>query len=171
MRSWNSQTGWKITLVVPEDWKDEFGNVLKKERWPEFTGDLISIPVWKNGNIILHSYKERWRAFLDAGRFDAIYVHNEPYALAAAQICRANAATLRVPFGFYSAQNILKHYPPPFNWLERMVYKQKLLCLSNHRGCRRSSSGQEIPGSFHGLPASARSLPFTVREAPKRIDV
>ena len=118
------QTGWKITLVVPEDWKDEFGNVLKKEKWPEFTGDLISIPVWKNGNIVLHLYKENWGAFLDAGRFDAIYIHNEPYALAAAQICRANARTLRVPFGFYSAQNILKRYPPPFNWLERMVYKQ-----------------------------------------------
>ena len=118
------QTGWKVTLVVPEDWKDEFGNVLKKEKWPEFTGDLISIPVWKNGNIILHLYRESWGAFLDAGRFDAIYVHNEPYALAAAQICRANARTLRAPFGFYSAQNILKRYPPPFSWLESMVYKK-----------------------------------------------
>jgi glycosyltransferase involved in cell wall biosynthesis len=118
------QTGWKITLVVPEDWRDEFGNILDKERWPEFTGDLITIPVWKNGNIILHLYKENWGAFLDAGRFDAIYVHNEPYALAAAQICRANARTLRAPFGFYSAQNILKRYPPPFSWLERMVYKK-----------------------------------------------
>jgi glycosyltransferase involved in cell wall biosynthesis len=118
------QTGWKITLVVPEDWKDEFGNILKKEKWPEFAGDLISIPVWKNGNIILHLYKENWGAFLDAGRFDAIYVHNEPYALAAAQICRANARWLRAPLGFYSAQNILKKYPPPFSWLERMVYNQ-----------------------------------------------
>ena len=25
------QTGWKITLVVPDAWKDEFGNVLG---WP-----------------------------------------------------------------------------------------------------------------------------------------
>jgi glycosyltransferase involved in cell wall biosynthesis len=118
------QTGWKITLVVPEDWKDEFGNILKKEKWPEFAGDLISIPVWKNGSIIFHVYRENWGAFLDAGRFDAIYIHNEPYALAAAQICRANARTLRAPFGFYSAQNILKKYPPPFSWLERMVYSQ-----------------------------------------------
>jgi L-malate glycosyltransferase len=118
------QTGWKITLVVPENWKDEFGNILDKEKWPEFTGDLITIPVWKNGHIILHFYKENWGAFLDAGRFDAIYVHNEPYALATAQICRANARGLRAPFGFYSAQNILKRYPPPFSWLERMVYKQ-----------------------------------------------
>lgn len=54
------QTGWKITLVVPEAWKDEFGNTLNKEKWPEFSGDLISIPVWNNGNIILHIYKENW---------------------------------------------------------------------------------------------------------------
>ena len=35
------QTGWKITLVVPDPWKDEFGNILSKEKWPEFSGDLI----------------------------------------------------------------------------------------------------------------------------------
>ena len=74
------QTGWKITLVVPDAWKDEFGNILSKEKWPEFSGDLIRIPVWNSGNIILHIYKENWGAFLDAGRFDAIYVNHEPYA-------------------------------------------------------------------------------------------
>jgi hypothetical protein len=56
------QTGWKITLVVPDAWKDEFGNILGKEKWREFSGDLVSIPVWNSGNIILHIYKENWGA-------------------------------------------------------------------------------------------------------------
>ena len=118
------QTGWKITLVVPEGWRDEFGNVLNKEKWPEFHGDLVSIPVWKNGNIILHVYRENWGAFLDAGRYDAIYVNHEPYALATAQLCWANSRTLKAPFGFYSCQNILKKYPPPFSWSEWMVFQK-----------------------------------------------
>jgi glycosyltransferase involved in cell wall biosynthesis len=118
------QTGWKMTLVVPDAWKDEFGNILSKEKWPEFSGDLISIPVWKSGNIILHVYKENWGAFLDAGRFDAIYVNHEPYALATAHLCWANSRTLKAPFGFYSCQNILKKYPPPFSWSEGTVFRK-----------------------------------------------
>ena len=118
------QTGWKITLVVPEAWKDEFGNTLNKEKWPEFSGDLISIPVWNNGNIILHIYKENWGAFLEAGRFSAIYVNHEPYALATAHLCWANSRTLKAPFGFYSCQNILKKYPPPFSWIEGTVFRK-----------------------------------------------
>ena len=92
------------------------------------------LPVWKNGHIILHIYKRNWGKYLKKNRFDAIYVQNEPYALAAAQICWANARTLRVPFGFYSAQNILKQYPPPFSWLESMVYRQSAYAFPDHRG-------------------------------------
>ena len=92
--------------------------------WPGLKANIEKVPVWKNGHIVLHVYKRNWTGFFKRNPFDAIYVHNEPYALVAAQICWANARTLRAPFGFYSAQNILKHYPPPFSWLESMVYKQ-----------------------------------------------
>ncbi|MGA7216377.1 MAG: glycosyltransferase [Terrimicrobiaceae bacterium] len=118
------QTGWKISLIIPDQWKDEFGNTLEGGTWPGLKAKIDKVPVWKNGHIVLHVYKRNWSNFLRKNRFDAIYVHNEPYALAAAQICRANARTIRAPFGFYSAQNIFKQYPPPFRWLERMVYKE-----------------------------------------------
>jgi glycosyltransferase involved in cell wall biosynthesis len=118
------QTGWKISLIIPDQWKDEFGNTLEGGVWPGLQASIEKVPVWKNGHIVLHTYKRNWNAFFKKNQFDAIYVHNEPYALAAAQIGWANARTLRVPFGFYSAQNILKKYPPPFSWLETMVYRQ-----------------------------------------------
>ena len=118
------QTGWKISIIIPSQWKDEFGNTLEGGVWPGLQANIEKVPVWKNGHIVLHVYKRNWASFFKRNLFDAIYVHNEPYALAAAQICWANARTLSVPFGFYSAQNILKHYPLPFSWLERMVYKR-----------------------------------------------
>jgi len=117
------QTGWKISLIIPDQWKDEFGNTLEGGIWPGLKANIEKVPVWKNGHIVLHVYKRNWTSFFKRNPFDAIYVHNEPYALAAAQICWTNAQTLKAPFGFYSAQNILKQYPPPFSWLERMVYK------------------------------------------------
>ena len=116
------QTGWKISLIIPDQWKDEFGNVLEGGVWPGLQATIEKVPVWKNGHIVLHVYKRDWAKFFRKHRFDAIYVHNEPYAMATVQICWANARTLRVPFGFYSAQNILKQYPPPFRWFESMVY-------------------------------------------------
>jgi glycosyltransferase involved in cell wall biosynthesis len=118
------QTGWKISLIIPDRWKDEFGNTLEGGTWPGLRAKIDRVPVWKNGHIVLHVYKRNWSSFLRKNRFDAIYVHNEAYALAAAQICLANARTIKAPFGFYSAQNILKQYPPPFRWLERMVYNK-----------------------------------------------
>lgn len=117
------QTGWQITLIVPDRWRDEFGNVLRDDLWPAFEAEFKSIPVWANGNIALHIYRHEWKRFLTEGEFDAIYVNHEPYALATAQIVWANARGPRVPIGFYSCQNITKRYPPPFRWLERMVYQ------------------------------------------------
>jgi len=79
-----------------------------------FGGGLIPIPVWPNGNIILHAYQGGLKRVLGRRQFDAIYVNHEPYAVATAQFCWANRRFGRVPFGFYSCQNILKNYPPPF---------------------------------------------------------
>ena len=122
-------TGWDITLAVPRDWRDEFGNVLPGERLEGFRGRVVQVPVWKNGSIILHLYRKGWRSWLQRERFDFIYVNHEPYALATAQICLANRFGLRAPFAFYSCQNILKRYPPPFSWLERAVYGSSTLAF------------------------------------------
>ena len=115
-------TGWRITIVVPEDWRDEFGNRINQ---PHFDGldDAVRIPVLLNGNIILHSYRKSFRSYLPELRPDLIYVNHEPYALATAQVCWANLRSIKVPFGIYSCQNIKKDYPPPFSWMEKMVYR------------------------------------------------
>jgi len=116
-------TGWDLTFCLPRSWKDEFGNTLHPALWPGLEAELIPIPVWPNGNIILHAYQGGLKRVLGRREFDAIYVNHEPYAVATAQFCWANRRFGRVPFGFYSCQNILKNYPPPFSWAERAVYR------------------------------------------------
>jgi glycosyltransferase involved in cell wall biosynthesis len=54
---------------------------------------------------------------------DVIYVHHESYALATAQVYLANRLSIKQPIGFYSAQNILKRYPPPFEQIQRAVLR------------------------------------------------
>lgn len=113
-----------MTLIVPDRWRDEFGNALQTTAQPEFNVQLKTIPVWGNGNIILHAYRLNFGKLLSEEKFDAIYVNHEPYALATAQVALANAHGPRVPMGFYSCQNLAKRYPPPFRWLEQMVYRK-----------------------------------------------
>lgn len=115
-------TGWSITLAIPADWKDEFGNALDQPPFPGLRGKVVKVPVLVNGNIILHFYRKAWKAFIEREQFDAVYVNHEPYALATAQICLATPRKTR--FGFYSCQNIVKKYPFPFSALENIVYKR-----------------------------------------------
>lgn len=117
------ETGWKITLVVPDLWRDEFGNALRQPPSEGLKDSVIRCAVWKNGSIIFHVYRMRWQRFLRELKPDVIYMNHEPYALATAQVCHANNCSIRVPFGFYSCQNIHKKYPAPFSWLESMVYR------------------------------------------------
>lgn len=123
------ETGWKITLVIPDAWKDEFGNQLRQAPPSELQDSVIRCAVWKNGSIIFHVYRMGWKAFLTKLRPDVIYMNHEPYALATAQVCWANMRSIKVPFGFYSCQNIRKKYPVPFSWLESMVYRHSAFAL------------------------------------------
>lgn len=120
--AWQSRPGWSVTLAIPADWRDEFGNRLDETPVPELAGQVLKVPVWANGQIIFHVYRKAWSRFLDEKAFDAIYVNHEPYALATAQLCWANRR--RAAFGFYSCQNIQKAYPFPISALERLVYRQ-----------------------------------------------
>jgi glycosyltransferase involved in cell wall biosynthesis len=116
-------TGWDFTLLVPETWRDEYGNVLQATTWTGFDVHLVKAPVLRNGNIIFHAYRLNLKRLLSERQYDAIYVNHEPYGIATAQLCWANSRYSRATFGFYSCQNIRKDYPFPFSWLERMVYR------------------------------------------------
>jgi len=117
-------TGWDLRLVVPAGWRDEFGNALDQPDWPGMEGLVKKVPVVFNGRIIPHAHRLNWRGFLHKGNFDAIYMHHEPYGVATGQVCLANAMSGRpAAFGFYSAQNLMKRYPPPFSWIEHLVHR------------------------------------------------
>lgn len=109
--------------MVPDGWRDEFGNMLQTSLWSGADITFYKVRVWVTGSIVCHVYRQRWKPFLEQGKFDAIYMNHEPYALATAQVARANMSGRGVPFGFYSCQNLVKQYPPPFRWMEAMVYR------------------------------------------------
>jgi glycosyltransferase involved in cell wall biosynthesis len=107
-----------LTVIVPPYWKDERG-VLDLERQYTTGYKLIVEPMALNGHFHLHFYPGLGKQ-IRALQPELVHIDEEPYNLATAQALwlarRAGAKCL-----FFSWQNILRRYPPPFGLLERYV--------------------------------------------------
>jgi glycosyltransferase involved in cell wall biosynthesis len=147
------QTGWDLIIVTPSMWKNEYGNTLNPEQWPEFKGQLLSIPVWNSGNIPLHIYRSILiRLFLKL-QPDVIYVHHEPYSIAAAQVYIANRLSLKRPIGFFTWQNIFKQYPYPFQQLQKFVFKESSFAISGSVSAEQVLRDKGYLGKSSVVPA------------------
>jgi glycosyltransferase involved in cell wall biosynthesis len=113
-----ARPGLDLTVIVPPSWKDAQGE-LRLERAHVEGYRLVVDPIRFNGNYHLHYYP-RLRARIKQFEPEIVHIDEEPYNLAAWHAWRlaksAGAKSL-----FFSWQNLLRHYPPPFRWMERSV--------------------------------------------------
>lgn len=110
--------GVELTVAAPPEWRSERGVQLLERAYPRGY-ELVETPLVFNGNFHLHFYP-RFGGLLRRTQPDLVHIDEEPYNLATwlalRQAQRAGAKTV-----FFSWQNILRRYPPPFNWLEHDV--------------------------------------------------
>jgi glycosyltransferase involved in cell wall biosynthesis len=113
-----ARLGVELLVLVPPSWKDERGETPLERVYTEGYR-LEVLPIALNGNFHLHWYPglgAKVREF----RPDIVHIDEEPYNLAAWQALiharRAGSKSL-----FFSWQNIVRQYPPPFSWGERWV--------------------------------------------------
>lgn len=106
----------ELTVAVPPAWKDERG-VTALERAHTRGYRLEVLPLAFNGQFHLHFYPTLGR-LLRQTRPELVHIDEEPYNLATFHATwlarRLEAQTL-----WFSWQNLLRRYPPPFSWLER----------------------------------------------------
>jgi glycosyltransferase involved in cell wall biosynthesis len=143
-----AQTGWEVMLIVPSRWKHEYG-YLRPSRWPAFKGAIVPVRVALAGNIPLHFYVASLRRLFRRERPDVIYVHHEPYGASTAQAFRAAGET---PVGFYSAQNLLKRYPPPISIWERWCFRRAAFALPVSNAVAEVLRRKGYRGPLHVLP-------------------
>ncbi|WP_448811684.1 glycosyltransferase [Agromyces bauzanensis] len=75
--------------------------------------------------LFLYDPRPIWSALGE--RYDVIDVHEEPFALATAEILLLRALrrrSRRTPVVLYTAQNLRKRYPVPFRWFERWALRE-----------------------------------------------
>lgn len=108
----------------------------------------------------LFTYDPRpiWRAL---GRdWDVIDVHEEPFALATAEVLLLRSLrrrSRRTPVVLYTAQNLRKRYPIPFRWLERWALRS----ASGISACNADAARIVEEKGFAGR---ARVIPLGVDE-------
>jgi FkbM family methyltransferase len=142
--------GSELTLVVPSRWRNEYGDQVAA-RWPRFEGRLVALPVLLRGNIPLHVYRARLVRLLCDERPDIVYVHHEPYGLATFQAFWAAHRT-GTPAGFYSAQNLVKRYPPPVVWGERWVYTNATFAMAVSSEVAQTLQAKGYTGRIEVMP-------------------
>ncbi|MBN2392548.1 MAG: glycosyltransferase [Anaerolineae bacterium] len=105
-----------LVVAVPSSWKDK-GGITRLELAHTRGYRLEVLPLAFNGQFHLHFYPTLSRLIREF-RPDIVHIDEEPYNLATylanRQARRYGAKTL-----WFSWQNLLRRYPPPFAWIEQ----------------------------------------------------
>ncbi|MRX43670.1 glycosyltransferase [Agromyces kandeliae] len=108
-----------------------------------------------------------WRAL---GRdVDVIDVHEEPFALATAEILLLRALrgrSRRTPVVLYTAQNLRKRYPVPFRWLERWALRAASGISACNTEAARIAEDKGFAGRAHVIPLGVDLEQFRPADAP-----
>ena len=113
-----ARRGVEVRLLSAAAW-DEGGSrvplVPRSGEPVEGVGTLGSHPA-----LFLYDPRPLWRALGE--EWDVLDLHEEPFALATAEVLLLRALRgRRMPYLVYSAQNLDKRLPAPFRWLQRRV--------------------------------------------------
>ncbi|MBN2006372.1 MAG: glycosyltransferase family 4 protein [Anaerolineae bacterium] len=105
-----------LTVAVPPYWKDERG-VTTLESIHVSGYRLEVLPMVFNGQFHWHFYPTLGRLLRDV-QPDIVHIDEEPYNLATYHANRLARQNNRKTLWF-SWQNLVRRYPPPFAWMER----------------------------------------------------
>ncbi len=114
--------GVDLTVVVPPYWRDDAGRKDWLERTQGEGYRLVVEPMAFNGHFHYHWYPRLGRLFREL-RPDVLHMDEEPYNVATLQGFWLAGRTGARPL-FFTWQNLLRRYPPPFCWIERYVYRR-----------------------------------------------
>lgn len=120
----------ELTVVVPPFWRDERG-MMPLERYYTRGYDLRVEPVLFNGHFHLHFYPTLPR-IMKYLRPDIVHIDEEPYNAATFMALRA-ARWVGAKSLFFTWQNLLRGYAPPFSWMERYILRHADYAIAGNR--------------------------------------
>lgn len=170
----------ELTVVVPPSWRDERGAILLERK--HTTGyNLIETPIRFNGHFHLHYYPDLPQ-ILERSNPHILHIDEEPYNFATFHATRAvRRIKPDAHILFFSWQNLLRKYPPPFAWMEKYVYAQSQAAIAGsleaanilrRKGFKKNLSVIPqfgVPDSFSPLPQVRPSTPIIIGYAGRLV--
>ncbi|MCK0110539.1 glycosyltransferase [Ornithinimicrobium sp. F0845] len=155
-------------------------HLLSAQRWNEGGSDVQLDPgpgeqvegvrtLGRHPALFLYDPRPIWRAMGE--EWDVIDIHEEPFALATAEILAIRKLRQnRAPYVIYSAQNLQKRYPIPFRWFERWTLRHAAGLQVCNTEAGRIAQRKGFPGQPRVIPLGVDLDQFTVstrRPAPE----
>jgi glycosyltransferase involved in cell wall biosynthesis len=155
----------ELTLVTPEYWHHDDGSKLVLERLYTSGYRMIVTPMALNGNYHLHFYPRLGRIMREV-RPEIVHIDEEPYnfatfhAMYLAQRQKARAL-------FFTWQNLLRNYPPPFRQMELYNYRRASVALAGNRDAEEVLRHKGYAGPVHVIPQFGVDTEIYKRSAPR----
>jgi glycosyltransferase involved in cell wall biosynthesis len=141
--------GVELTVVVPPYWKDATG-ILRLEKQFLNGYRLLVAPMRFNGHFHLHYYPSL-ASFLHSVCPDIVHIDEEPWDYVTYSAVRSALAIGARPL-FFSWQNLLRHYPPPFSWFERYVFQRCRFAIAGNTDAQAVLRAKGYDGSMSVIP-------------------
>ena len=111
----------ELLLIAPERWSSSLRGLVTFSALPDLSGCAQPLPTRFAGHIHFHSYRGLGPVL---ARFkpDVLFMDEEPYSLVTSQGL-AWRNRLGCKFVFYTKQNLLKRYLPPFSRMQQRVLR------------------------------------------------
>ncbi|MFN8481483.1 MAG: glycosyltransferase [Anaerolineae bacterium] len=162
--------GVELTVVVPPAWRE--GTTTHPVEHAYTRGyRLVVDPILFNGRHHLHIYPKLARHF--SPRPDILHVDEEPYNAVTAHALWL-ARRHRVPALFFTWQNLLRHYPPPFRQVELFSYRSAGYAIAGNQEAAEVLQAKGYRGPVAVIPQFgvdpdafrpldvAKTLPFRI---------
>jgi glycosyltransferase involved in cell wall biosynthesis len=141
----------RLVVVTPPAWQEPGGRRLGLESSGDASAyDLRIEPIWLNGRYHLFVWPRLARVLREV-QPDLVHIDEEPYNLATAHGTWL-AARLGVPSLFFTWQNLLRRYPPPFCWFERSVFRHSAYAIAGSDEALRVLRAKGYPGPGRVIP-------------------
>lgn len=144
--------GYDVHLVCPPAWP-EGGSLVRAAPDAEIPLHVVPVRGRLHHPIVFWYARSGLRRVLRELRPQIVDLHEEPYSLAVAGALRAiglEAPEARICV--YTAQNILKRYPPPFRQLERRAYAAAAAAYPCSSEAGEVLRAKGFTGELHVLP-------------------
>jgi glycosyltransferase involved in cell wall biosynthesis len=141
--------GMELAVAVPPYWRDG-QRILPLERAYTSGYELHVLPMVFNGNFHVHFYRGL-DALVRSFRPQIMHIDEEPYNLATFQAMRS-AQRHGAQALFFTWQNLLRRYPPPFSFFERYNLAHAACAIAGNREAQEVLSAKGYRGAIHVLP-------------------